>query len=109
MNTFAYSIYDTAAKAFNQPFFLQNDSLAIRAFTDTVNDENSTINKHPQHFALYKIGMFKDDSGELIQDEMKQLLCEAASLHNEQNKRDDLEESIKLLHKKLDEITTVQE
>lgn len=55
-----YSIYDTAAKAYIQPFFMHNDGLAIRAFQDNVNSPDSQINKHPKQFHLYKVGMWDD-------------------------------------------------
>ena len=59
-----YSIYDSAAKAYAQPFFMHNDGLAIRAFQDMVNsqDENN-IAKHPDQFTLFKLGTFDDQSG----------------------------------------------
>ena len=60
-----YSIYDTAAKAFATPFFVPNDGLAIRAFSDNVNSPESQINKHPEQFILYKIGTFSDHDAKL--------------------------------------------
>ena len=59
----AYSIYDSAASAFNQPFFLHNDGMAIRSFQDNVNHEESHLNKHPDQFTLYHVGEFDDQEG----------------------------------------------
>ena len=56
-----YSIHDSAAKAFTQPFFMHNDGLAIRAFQGNVNSkEGNNISDHPDQFTLYKIGEFDD-------------------------------------------------
>lgn len=59
-----YSIHDSAAQAYLAPFFLHNDGLAIRAFQDNVNStEENNISKHPEQFALYKIGEMDDQNG----------------------------------------------
>ena len=59
-----YSIFDSAAQAFTQPFFMQNDGLAIRAFMDNVNSkEPNNICEHPEHFTLFKIAEFDDQTG----------------------------------------------
>ena len=60
-----YSIYDTAAQAYATPFFMPNDGLAIRAFSDNVNSEDSQIAKHPEQFVLFKIGTYSDHDGKL--------------------------------------------
>lgn len=60
-----YSIYDTAAKAYATPFFMPNDGLAIRAFSDNVNSSDSQLSKHPEQFVLFKIGTFEDQHGKL--------------------------------------------
>ena len=59
-----YSIYDKAAKAYNQPFFTQNKALAIRMFSDNVNSqEATTITNHPEHFSIFEIGEYDDATG----------------------------------------------
>lgn len=61
-----YSIFDTAAQAFTQPFFMHNDGLAIRAFQDNVNaKEPNNISQHPDQFALYLLGDFDDSTGDI--------------------------------------------
>ena len=59
-----YSIYDAAASAFAQPFFMHNDGLAIRAFQDNVNTkEDNHISKHPDQFTLFKLAEYEDSTG----------------------------------------------
>ncbi|AXH74012.1 MAG: nonstructural protein [Microviridae sp.] len=55
-----YVIYDTKAKFYNKPFFMQNDQIAQRAFTDLANDPQTDICKHPTDFQLYKVGTYED-------------------------------------------------
>lgn len=61
-----YSIYDSAATAYTQPFFMHNDGLAVRAFQGNVNTTDSNINLNPDQFTLFQIGTYDDNSGELI-------------------------------------------
>jgi hypothetical protein len=69
-----YSIFDSAAKAYTNPFFMHNDGLAIRAFSDNVNSEQeNNISKHPDQFTLFRIGEFDDSSGEIKTDIVKSL------------------------------------
>ena len=69
-----YSIFDSAAKAYTNPFFMHNDGLAIRAFADNVNSEQeNNISKHPDQFTLFRIGEFDDASGEIKTDIVKSL------------------------------------
>ncbi len=66
----AYSIHDQAAKAFINPFFMHNDGLAIRAFSDNVNSkDDNNIAKHPDQFTLYHLGSFDDEKGALIEND----------------------------------------
>jgi hypothetical protein len=69
-----YSIFDSAAKAYTNPFFMHNDGLAIRAFSDNVNSEQeNNIAKHPDQFTLFRIGEFDDSTGEIKTDVVKSL------------------------------------
>jgi hypothetical protein len=63
-----YSIFDSAASAYTQPFFMHNDALALRAFEDNVNAENNNIASHPDQFTLFCIGEYDDTSGAITSD-----------------------------------------
>lgn len=58
-----FSVYDKKAKAFITPFFLPTVGMAVRAFTDAVNQEGHAWNKHPEDYQLFKIGQFDDSNG----------------------------------------------
>lgn len=62
-----YTIYDSAAKIFNQPFYARARGEAIRNFIELANDDNTTIGKHPEDYSLHFIGTFDDQNGDVEQ------------------------------------------
>lgn len=61
----AFSVYDDAAQAYGQPFFAPALGLAIRMFTDLVNDPKSSPSQYPDQFTLFELGDFDDATGVL--------------------------------------------
>lgn len=59
----AYSIFDSKAEAFNQPFFRLKHGVSIREFTEVSNDEKSNISRNPEDFTLFHIGSYDDSTG----------------------------------------------
>jgi len=59
------SVKDRAADTFGRPFFVPHRNVAIRDFTDEVNRSanDNQLNKHPDDFDLYFLGMFDDSKG----------------------------------------------
>ena len=55
-----YSIYDSKAEAYNQPFYMQSTGAAIRAFEDNARDPSTSIHKHPEDYSLFELGTFDD-------------------------------------------------
>lgn len=58
-----FSVYDSKAMAYLQPFFSESVGSAIRAFGDAANDPNVPFNKHPGDYQLYEIGTFDNNTG----------------------------------------------
>lgn len=61
-----YTVFDSAVKAFVQPFFQITDGAAVRLFQDQVNNSDSNISKHPDQFTLFRVGSYDDSSALLI-------------------------------------------
>ncbi len=81
MNSNVYAIFDTASGAFMQPFFMPNDGMAIRAFSDHVNaQEPNNVKNHPEHFSLYRVGTWNDASGDLNPEDPARRLITANEL-----------------------------
>lgn len=53
-----YTIKDTKAESYIQPFTFRTDGEAIRAFDDSVNKPDSPIYAHCEDYTLYRVGTF---------------------------------------------------
>lgn len=72
-----FSVFDSKATSFGNPFSDQQPASAIRNFSDAVNDDSNPNNmwhKHPEDFSLFQIGQFDTDTGELIPSLPKSLV-----------------------------------
>lgn len=65
MITFAYSVYDNKVGTFSQPFFAVHVQVAVRSIIAVAHDLDTTIGRHPADYALYQVGEFDDQTGEL--------------------------------------------
>lgn len=61
----AFSVWDEKAKAFLPPFFLPETGMAVRAFSDCVNDKAHAFGRNPLDYTLFCLGSFDDHSGVL--------------------------------------------
>ena len=62
-----YSIYDSVSQSFVTPFYMHNDGLAIRAFSDNVNDsQGGNLFKHSEQFTLFHLGEFDDSDASIL-------------------------------------------
>lgn len=68
MNTLiAFAVRDTKAEAFTgTPVFVVARGLAVRGFSDAVNNPQSEMGQHPADFTLFEIGEFDQVSGKLL-------------------------------------------
>jgi hypothetical protein len=62
-----FSIYDTQAEAFMNPFQCNTQGEAVRAFTSHVSDPNSQPAKFPHDFVLMHIAKFNDTTGQYLE------------------------------------------
>ncbi len=61
-----FSINDSKAGAFFPPFFFHSEGMAKRAFSDSVNDVEHAIGRHPADYTLFRLGVFDDNSGKIV-------------------------------------------
>lgn len=64
-----FSIFDSASGLYAQPSVMASKGVAIRSFTDQVNDTNSIVSKHPEDYCLYYLGDFDDETGKFSNGE----------------------------------------
>lgn len=60
-----FTVYDSKAEAFLQPFYAQTTGVAIRIFTAAANDAGHDFNRYAGDYSLFEIGEFDQQSGTL--------------------------------------------
>lgn len=66
-----FSVYDSKAKAFLQPFFCVNAAVAVRSFESAVNDQRHDFHRYAGDYTLFEIGEFHESEGRLVGLEAK--------------------------------------
>lgn len=61
----AYSVFDSKALIFGNPFYAVNDQVALRDFATASGDPGSAISKNPSDYTLFRVGTYEDDTGKL--------------------------------------------
>lgn len=61
-----FTVYDSAAMAYLEPFFAPTIEFAIRSFREIVNKEGHQFNRFPEDYTLFHIGEFDEMKGELV-------------------------------------------
>lgn len=56
-----FTIFDEKARAYLPPFFLPEDGMAIRTFSDCVNAKDHQFAAHPHDYTLFKIGTWDNN------------------------------------------------
>lgn len=75
----AYAVLDTKAGLHLPPYFVQNESLAIRTLSDLITRSDSVVARYPADFKLYYIGTFDESSG-IIQSDVPKHVCDAEEI-----------------------------
>lgn len=63
MTQHLFTIYDSAAGLFLNPFVAPSIEVAIREFRKMVNTEGNNFNTFPEDFTLYHVGEFEPETG----------------------------------------------
>lgn len=66
---------------FQTPATQVNDAVAIRGFASAVMNSDSVLATHSADFALYKIGEFDADKGQLVPLDLPCLMIEASEVN----------------------------
>ena len=60
-----FTIYDSCSGVYDRPFVARSEGEAKRSFSDVACDADHPIGKHPEHFALYRLGTYDDNTGKI--------------------------------------------
>lgn len=59
-----FTVYDSKAEAYLQPFFAETTGIATRDFEAAANDETHQFAKHAGDYTLFELGTFAEDTGQ---------------------------------------------
>lgn len=60
-----FTIFDTKAKAYMQPFFSKNAATALREVQSAVDNTEHGFNTHAEDYSLFHIGNYDENSGKI--------------------------------------------
>lgn len=80
-----FSVFDSKAEAFLQPFFSPTAETALRSFKKAVNEDTSVWGDNPGDFTLFEIGDWDEHDGTLLPKEAKKNLGCAVTMITEQD------------------------
>lgn len=60
-----FTVHDSKADAFLQPFFMHNGAMALRAFTTLINTPDHDFANNPGDYTLFRLGMFDNSTGKI--------------------------------------------
>lgn len=63
MNEKVFTVYDSAARRFLQPFFAETVEVACRMFRQLVNKDEHQFSKFPEDYTLFHIGDYDAEMG----------------------------------------------
>lgn len=66
-----FAVYDQKAEAYMNPFVMQTKGQAIRAWSDTVNNDDTQFFKHPEDFTLFELAEYDDSTGAVTMHQAK--------------------------------------
>lgn len=75
-----YSVFDSKAKAFLQPFFTTNHAVASRQFAAAVQQEGHEFNRFAEDYSLFHLGSYDEATGKVEQPATPEPIITAMAL-----------------------------
>ncbi len=69
MKVQCYAIFDTCSGIYEKPFFSTADDLVKREFQDIATHAEHLISKHPEHYSLWRLGNFDNNTGKILDED----------------------------------------
>lgn len=63
MKTCLFSVYDSAARRYKEPFYAPTPEYAERMFRQTVNSPGNPIHDYPEDYTLFHVADFNQETG----------------------------------------------
>lgn len=61
-----FSVFDSAAKFYSDPFVALTKGQAMRDFITACNDPKTYLNQHPADYTLFELGTFDELTGNFV-------------------------------------------
>lgn len=65
MKLVIFSVHDSKAEAFLQPFFCPTVAVGVRMFAHAANDPTKDFSRFAADYTLFELGEFEQDTGEI--------------------------------------------
>ena len=78
-----YSIYDSKAKTYGQPFYQLNSAVCERSMKQLANDPQNQMSLNPEDFTCMKLGEWDDKTGTIAALDNPELAYSLLSFKNE--------------------------
>ncbi len=85
MKVQCYAIFDSCSGIYEKPFFSTADDLVRREFQDVATAADHIISKHPEHFSLWRLGVFNNVNGKLDNETNECLWTALEAISQSQN------------------------
>lgn len=79
----AYTVRDSKAEVFHNPWYQTTHGEAERSFKAMVNNKETMVGKYPEDYDLYYMGEFDDEKGIIISLETPQHIVKAVQLQQQ--------------------------
>ncbi len=63
-----YAVFDTCAGIYDSPHFANSDDIVKRQFQDIATAADNPISKHPEHYSLWRLGAWDNNSGKIVNE-----------------------------------------
>lgn len=84
MELIMYTVWDSKADAYIQPFFSVNNAVAIRSFQSACQDQAHDFHRHAADYTLFRLAKFNQATGDL-QPENMVMMAHAHELKKDNN------------------------
>lgn len=69
-----YAVRDEISGLFNQLLLFPCDAAALRAFRDALGSNGTIFSAHPEDYALYRLGSYRDNTGVITPEVLPELV-----------------------------------
>ena len=92
-----YAVIDTATGIYDGPIPGHSDAQMARSFSDMAINADHPIGQHPEHYALVKVGVWNDGTGELEDYQNFTVITGLEAVAHSQSK-DEVERNMELVN-----------